>query len=99
MAVKDLARQGLLVEPASAVALAAFRSMRETGEVSTDRAKRFGAHGAGAKWPEAMSTIFPGRPLAACMRAQRIVRNGAGPTSEPTAADEARIRGVRAPAR
>ena len=64
LAVKDLAHQGLLVEPASAVALAAFRSLEVAGQISTDRATVLVLTGAGVKWPQAMAELFPGQPLS-----------------------------------
>jgi threonine synthase len=64
LAVKDLAHRGLLVEPASAVALAAFRSLEVGGQISADSATVLVLTGAGVKWPQAMAELFPGQPLS-----------------------------------
>ena len=61
-AVRDLALCGLLVEPASAAALAAYRTLRERG-LSSERPTVLVLTGAGVKWPGAMSAAFPGQPL------------------------------------
>jgi threonine synthase len=63
VAVRDLARRGLLVEPASAASLAAYRELRAAG-LSSERPTVLLLTGAGVKWPAAMSTIFPGGPLS-----------------------------------
>ncbi len=63
-AVRDLAHWGLLVEPASAVALAAFRLLLGTDQLLTDRATVLVLTGAGVKWPQAMSAIFPEQPIS-----------------------------------
>jgi threonine synthase len=62
VAVRDLARRGLLVEPASAASLAAYRELRAAG-LSTERPTVLLLTGAGVKWPAAMSSIFQGEPL------------------------------------
>jgi threonine synthase len=62
-AVRDLAHRGLLVEPASAVALAAFRLLLGTDQLLTDRVTVLVLTGAGVKWPQAMSAIFPEQPI------------------------------------
>jgi threonine synthase len=90
LAVRDLARQGLLVEPASAVALAAFRSLRETGDLPGDRATVLLLTGAGVKWPQALSAIFPGRPLNGMDALRQSLRLSRPDTIEPADAGEAR---------
>ena len=61
-ATRDLALCGLLVEPASAAALAAYWALRERG-LSNERPTVLVLTGAGVKWPGAMSAVFPGEPL------------------------------------
>jgi threonine synthase len=61
-AVRDLALLGLLLEPASAAALAGYQALRSRG-LSDDHPTVLILTGAGVKWPGAMSSIFPGEPL------------------------------------
>lgn len=61
-ATRDLALCGLLVEPSSAAALAAYWALRDRG-LSSQRPTVLVLTGAGVKWPGAMSAVFPGEPL------------------------------------
>jgi len=63
LAVVDLAHRGLLVEPASAVALAAYRALRAAEDLVDDRPTVLILTGAGVKWLGALTAIFPGEPL------------------------------------
>ena len=81
-AVRDLAHWGLLVEPASAVALAAFRLLLGTGQLSTDRTTVVVLTGAGVKWPQAMSAIFPEQPISGLRSLAESLATTNPPTDE-----------------
>ncbi len=63
MAVRDLAHRGLLVEPASAVALAAFRSLMGADTLNRTR-HRFSAYGRRSEMAAGDAQLFPAKPLS-----------------------------------
>ncbi len=88
-AVRDLAHWGLLVEPASAVALAAFRLLLGTDQLLTDRATVLVLTGAGVKWPQAMSAIFPEQPISGLRTLTEALATTRSPAVERPEGDKA----------
>jgi threonine synthase len=62
-AFRDFAAAGLLVEPASALPLAAYRTMLETKTVHDADVVVLLATSAAIKWPSVMADIFPVSPV------------------------------------
>jgi threonine synthase len=87
IAVRDLAHRGLLVEPASAVALAAFRSLEGSGRLSTDRDTVLVLTGAGIKWPQAIAQLFPGQPVSGLQALNEVLVATRAKAPAPTGGD------------
>lgn len=62
-AVKALAAEGLLVEPASAAGLAGYWDLRHTGQIDTTGPTVLLVTNSGAKWPRELADEFPGSSL------------------------------------
>ena len=87
-AVRDLAHRGLLVEPASAVALAAFRSLEGSGRLSTERDTVLVLTGAGIKWPQAIAQLFPGQPVSGLQALNEVLVATRPKAPAPAGGDE-----------
>jgi threonine synthase len=62
-AVKALAAEGLLVEPASAAGLAGYWDLRDAGQIDTTGPTVLLVTNSGAKWPRELAEEFPGSAL------------------------------------